>query len=143
VPPSISGTPQRRQKTPSTASCSTIRRSHHSASSSPPATAGPATAAITGFDSAIRDGPIGPSPSAATRLPRSVPTAFRFAPAQNAPSAPHSTPTDASSSASKARKASDSASAVGRSTALRTSGASRITVVTGPARSTATPIPQR
>ncbi len=36
------------------------------------------------------------------------------------------------SSASKARKARASASAVGRSTALRTSGRSRITVVTGP-----------
>ena len=39
VPPSISGTPQRRQKTPKTASSSTTRRSHHSASSRPPATA--------------------------------------------------------------------------------------------------------
>ena len=39
VPPSISGTPQRRQNTPKTASSSATRRSHHSASSSPPATA--------------------------------------------------------------------------------------------------------
>ena len=45
-----------------------------------------------------------------------------------------------SSSASNARKASASACAVGRSTALRTSGRSRITVVTGPLRSTLTPI---
>ena len=61
VPPSSSGTPQRRQNTPNTASSSTTRRSHHSASSSPPATAWPATAAITGFESSMRDGPIGPS----------------------------------------------------------------------------------
>lgn len=39
VPPSIRGTPHRRQKTPSVAFSSTTRRSHHSASSSPPATA--------------------------------------------------------------------------------------------------------
>ena len=123
VPPSISGTPQRRQKTPSTASSSTTRRSHHSASSSPPATAWPATAAITGLHSSIRDGPIGPSPSGATRLPppacrppsgrrrrrrrRPLRTARRRA---------------ASSSASNARKASASACAVAPSTALRTSG---------------------
>ncbi len=50
VPPSISGTPKRRQKTPSTASRSATRRSHHSASSSPPATAWPLIAAITGLD---------------------------------------------------------------------------------------------
>jgi hypothetical protein len=39
VPPSISGTPQRRQKTPKTALSSTTRRSASKASSSPPATA--------------------------------------------------------------------------------------------------------
>ena len=39
VPPSMSGTPQRRQNTPNTASRAATRRSHHSASSSPPATA--------------------------------------------------------------------------------------------------------
>ena len=39
VPPSISGTPQRRQKTPKTASASATRRSHQAASSRPPATA--------------------------------------------------------------------------------------------------------
>ena len=39
VPPSTSGTPQRRQNTPNTASRAATRRSHHTASSSPPATA--------------------------------------------------------------------------------------------------------
>ncbi|MCY1552056.1 hypothetical protein D9M68_884310 [compost metagenome] len=43
-----------------------------------------------------------------------------------------STATRASSSSSKARKAPARASAVGRSTALRTSGRSMIRVVTGP-----------
>lgn len=38
-PPSIRGTPQRRQNTPSTASSSATRRSHQRASSRPPATA--------------------------------------------------------------------------------------------------------
>ena len=39
VPPSISGTPQRRQNTPKVAPRAATRRSHISASSSPPATA--------------------------------------------------------------------------------------------------------
>ena len=39
VPPSTRGTPQRRQNTPITALSSTTLRSHHNASSSPPATA--------------------------------------------------------------------------------------------------------
>ena len=49
VPPSISGTPQRRQYTPKTAVSSATRRSHQSASSRPPATAWPAIAAMTGL----------------------------------------------------------------------------------------------
>ena len=69
VPPSISGTPQRRQNTPNTAPSSATRRSHQSASSSPPATAYPATAAITGLPRRIRVGPIGPSPSARHPVP--------------------------------------------------------------------------
>src|SRR5205085_10598830 len=93
----------------------------------------------------MRVGPIGPSPSGARRLPRSVAMALRSAPAQNVPPAPHSTATRAAPSASKARNASASACAVGRSTALRAAGRSRTTVVTGPARSTRTltrPLPR-
>ena len=56
VPPSISGMPQRRQKTPKTASSAATRRSHHAASSRPPATAWPSTAAITGFGAASASG---------------------------------------------------------------------------------------
>lgn len=62
VPPSISGTPNLLQNTPKTASgCDTII-SHQHASSSPPATACPSTAAMTGFDNVILEGPIGPLP---------------------------------------------------------------------------------
>ena len=89
-------------------------------------------AATTGLDSRSRLGPIGPSPSSVTRLPRSVPIALRSAPAQKVPPAPVSTATAASSSASNARKASASADAVGPSTALRASGRSMVTMVTGP-----------
>jgi hypothetical protein len=39
VPPSISGTPQRRQNTPNTAEASATRISQNSDSSNPPATA--------------------------------------------------------------------------------------------------------
>jgi len=45
----MSGTPQRRQKTPMVASALMTRRSHHSASSRPPATQKPSTAATVGF----------------------------------------------------------------------------------------------
>src|SRR5438874_217693 len=86
----------------------------------------------------MRLGPMGPSPSGARRLPRPAAMAFRSAPAQNVPPAPHSTATRAAASASNARKASASAAAVGPSTALRTSGRSRTTVVTGPDFSTRT-----
>ncbi len=139
VPPSISGTPQRRQKTPSTASSAATLRSHHAASSSPPATAYPSIAATTGLPSRIRVGPIGASWStSSTRLPCSPPTALRSAPAQNVPPSPHSTATDWVSSASKARKAAASAAAVGPSTALRACGRWSTTVVTGPSVSTRT-----
>ena len=96
VPPSTSGTPHRRQNTPKTASSAATRRSHHSASSSPPATAWPSIAAITGLRKVMRVGPIGPSPSSATRLMRAPPgsaIALRSAPAQKVPSAPVSTAT--------------------------------------------------
>ena len=94
VPPSISGTPNRRQNTPSTASSSITRRSHHAASSNPPATAWPAIAATTGFVSIMRVGPIGPGPlpsasTAGRRLGSSI--AVRSAPAQNVPPSPNNT----------------------------------------------------
>lgn len=54
------GTPQRRQKTPNTAEASATRMSHISASSRPPATAYPETAAMTGLEKCMRVGPMGP-----------------------------------------------------------------------------------
>ena len=50
VPPSISGTPKRRSVNPSFAVSVATRRSHHSASSRPPARHQPEIAAIVGFD---------------------------------------------------------------------------------------------
>src|SRR5437667_8767947 len=149
VPRSTSGTPQRRQKTPKTASVAATRRSHQSASSRPPATAYPSTAARTGFPSSMRVGPMGPSPSSLMRLSavvhtaaprRSWPeaTAFRSAPAQNVPPAPVSTATASPSSASKRRNASTSTAAVGSSTALRTSGRLMVTTATSPSVSNRT-----
>ena len=79
-----------------------MRRSHHSASSRPPASAKPEIAAIVGFDGVRRVKPIGPS-SLISRGPN-VSVAFRSAPAQKeTPPAPVSTITRASSSASKRR----------------------------------------
>ena len=105
----------------------------------PPATAAPLTAAITGLESCRRDGPMGPrargssalksrsrrpvSPWAARRAPY-----CRSQPAQKWPWAPWNTATLAVASSSNARKAACRARAVGLSTALRTSGRSRVTI---------------
>ena len=98
----MSGTPKRRLKRPKTAERAAILRSHHSASSIPPATAGPSIAAITGFPSLSRVGPIGPnSPSGSMGRVSPSAIALRSAPAQNAPPAPVSTATSAFGSASK------------------------------------------
>ena len=103
VPPSISGTPKRRSVKPRRASAVATRRSHQSASSSPPASAQPEIAAIVGFDARSRVNPSGPSGRWSSqsdtvrsrsrraavgvlgeeRLARSA-NAFRSAPAQNA-----------------------------------------------------------
>ena len=61
VPPSISGTPKRRSVKPKRALGVATRRSHHSASSKPPARHQPDTAAIVGFGEARRVKPSGPS----------------------------------------------------------------------------------
>src|SRR5262245_51888828 len=59
---------------------------------------------------------MGPSPSGASRSPRSVPRALRSAPAQKTPPAPHSTATRSASSRSNSRNAPASAlAASGRS----------------------------
>ena len=68
----------------------------------------------------------------------SVPMAFRSAPAQNVPPAPHSTATRARRRPRTRGRPPPARAAVGPSTALRASGRSRTTVVTGPARSTRT-----
>src|SRR5437764_9102436 len=140
VPRSIRGTPNRRQYTPKTAPRAATRRSHHRASSRPPATAWPSTAATTGFDRYIRVGPMGPLPSTETDTGRGSPVAraLRSAPAQKVPPAPVRTATARLGSASKPAKASARAPAVGPSTALRTSGRSMVTMATGPSVTTLT-----
>src|SRR5215471_15282291 len=142
VPRSISGTPKRRQKMPKVASCATTRKSAHSASSMPPATAKPSIAAITGFNRRNRLGPIGAMelcpPTSRFLLASPAATAFKSAPAQKVLPVPVKTATEASLSASKARKASYSLRAVKPSTALRTSGRLMEIMVTGPSRSTST-----
>ena len=78
-----------------------IRRSHQSASSTPPARHQPSTAAIAGLDGVSRVEPIGPSGWSTSRS-----IAFRSAPAQKAsPPAPVRTRTRAPSSASKSLEA--------------------------------------
>src|SRR5918996_2239234 len=88
----------------------------------------------------MRVGPIGPSPPGSNRLARSgsEEIALRSAPAQKFPPAPVKTATSWESSASKSEKARTSASAVGRSTALRALGLSIVTTTTGPVTSTRT-----
>src|SRR5258705_3573634 len=80
----------------------------------------------------MRVGPIGPSPYVILRSFGPAATAFRSAPAQKVPFAPHSTATRVALSRSNARNASASAFRVGRSIAFRRSGRSRMMVVTAP-----------
>ena len=123
------------------------RQSASSASSMPPATAGPSTAAITGLSNSIRLGPIGPRGAGAApvgkaslrRISRSkssrsasVEAYFRSQPPQNAPPAPVNTQASASSDALKSWKAAKSASAVSGSTAFRASGRLFVMIQTGP-----------
>ncbi len=129
MPPSASGTPKRRSKQPNTAPAPATLRSHHSASSRPPATQGPATAAMVGFETLIRQIPS--QPSAVSSRSK----ATRSAPAQNTPLAPVRIPTRASGSASKSFQARYKPSAVARSMALRRSGRSMVITATGPVRS--------
>src|SRR5215472_7679859 len=118
------------------------RRSHQSASSMPPATAGPSTAATTGLDSSSRVGPRGPrggvlpsvgkSNEASGLSPSRLAAYFMSHPAQKAPPSPHSTATSAAGSSSKDFNAATSASALAGSIALRVSGRLWITVQTEP-----------
>ena len=117
MPPSTSGTPHRRQNTPKVALVSATRRSHQIASSSPPATAWPWTAAITGLRSVMRVMPIGPSPVVDIRFASVVPTALRLAPAQKDGPLPASTATN-ESDASNSRNAEANSPAIAPSTAL-------------------------
>ena len=100
VPPSISGTPQRRSGKPSAAVGVATRRSHQRASSRPPARHQPEIAAIVGLEAIRRVKPSGP-PSRSIRGPK-LSIALRSAPAQKATSpAPVRIITRASCSASK------------------------------------------
>src|SRR5262245_37259259 len=108
----------------------------------PPATAGPSTAAMTGFDSSRRDGPKGPRGALPPSLGKSrartgswrsrSETVLRSQPAQKAPPSPQNTATLAESSASNASKAATRASALLGSMALRASGRLWMTVQTEP-----------
>ena len=131
------GTPQRRQNTPNTASDAATRRSHHT-----PTPAPGHRVALDRGDDRLREQHAGrahrPSPSAWTRLPRPVAMALRSAPAQKVPPAPVSTATRGVVVGVEGAEGGGERRAVGPSTALRTSGRDRMTVVTGPLRSVRT-----
>ena len=129
-----------------------IRMSDHKANSIPPATADPSIAAIIGFDSIKRVGPIGPgrgssigfqsagrSSPAIQSAPSRPAAAFRSNPAQNPP-APVSTATSTAGSASKSVNAANKARAVAGSTALRAALRCTLTTLTRPCVVTATVI---
>lgn len=133
VPPSIRGTPNLLQNTPKTAyGCDTIM-SHQQASSSPPATAYPSTAAMTGLESVILDGPIGPLPLcdvlqlSAVLILDSIASA-RSKPAQKVLS-PYRMAISLVADSSNFLKAATSCSAVGVFTQFLTSGRLILTIV--------------
>ena len=78
---------ERSRRSPSPAGRTTARAPARRRPRSPRPRRSPASA------SSMRVGPIGPSPSVLTELARSVPNAFRSAPAQNVPCAPVRTAT--------------------------------------------------
>ena len=132
VPPSISGTPQRRSAQPKVAVVVATRRSHHSASSKPPARQWPEMAAIVGLGDSRRVKPSGPPGASAS----SVSIALRSAPAQKASSpAPVRTRIAAPASLTNALNASSSCCAVAPSMALWRSGRSIVTSAAEPRRS--------
>src|SRR6266851_4380710 len=92
-------------------------------------------AAITGFSSCIRVGPMGPSPFAVSRLALPCATSFRSKPAQKFPPAPVRMATDSESSASNRLKQATSSSAVAELTALRAPGRLIVTTAIGPSTS--------
>src|SRR5207245_11013510 len=122
VPPSTSGTPQRRFRTPNSALAAAIRKSHHAASSIPPAKQYPLIAPIVGLPGSSAANPIGPALSV-YGCSSSVPPCSSSPPDHNdSGPAPVTTSTRASSSAANASIAVPSASAVSPSTAVWTSG---------------------
>ena len=133
VPPSISGTPQRRSGKPSVEPSVAIRRSHHSASSRPPARHQPEIAAIVGLDGVRRVKPSGPSgvvePSA-ERLDRLQVGAGAEGDAAGAGEHEHARVVVGLEARVAPRAA---RSAVGPSTALRRSGRSIVTTRGGAA----------
>src|SRR3954451_19763129 len=112
--------------TPSFASRAATMRSQASALSSPPATAKPSTAAISGLRDARWTMPAKPRSPPHGRSP--VTNALRSIPAQKKPPAPVRTPTLRPSSASSSSSPAAIPSASGRLTALRASG--RLSVMT-------------
>jgi len=139
VPPSIKGTPHRRQNTPNVDEAAATRRSHQTASSNPPATACPSIAATTGLVSRVRVGPIGPGPAGSYSKPE---TWVRSKPAQNVSPAPVRTATVALAQASNSSKADLSKRAVSGSTAFLCCGRLISTVQTAPFFETRTLGPQ-
>jgi hypothetical protein len=139
VPPSIKGTPHRRQNTPNVEDVAATRRSHQMASSNPPATACPSTAATTGLARRVRVGPIGPGPAGSYSKPE---TWVRSNPAQNVPPAPVRTATVALAQDSNSSKADLSNRAVSGSTAFLCCGRLISTVQTAPFLKTRTLGPQ-
>ena len=143
VPPSISGTPQRRQNTPNTALLL------GDAQIAPERELEAAGDRMAGHGGDHRLGQ--PHPRRAhravarrrlTRLPAAVPTAFRSAPAQNTPPSPCRTATAASASRSNSRNASASAHRRSRRRPrCAARGATAARCVTGPSRSTRTASP--
>ena len=79
-------------------------------------------AAMTGFPSRSRVGPMGPSPSGRTSPATPPARALRSYPAQKCPPAPVRMATESDGSPSKVRNADESAAAVAASTAFRRSG---------------------
>ena len=121
VPPAMATRDRLTSGRPKAALGDATTRSHARTNSQPPATAGPSTAAITGFVLSNVTNPPNP-PRLVPRFAFPDATALRSAPAQKTGPLPARIPTHTSSSASSLSMASSRACANSPETALRASG---------------------
>ena len=132
-PPAAAASPRLTSGIPNVASSEATTRSQDSTSSHPPASAGPSTAAISGFDGGRWVMPANPRSPTCGRSPRRK--ALRSMPALKNPPAPVRMPATSASSSSSSSSAAAIPSATAVFTEFRAFGRSMVMISVVPSRS--------